>query len=81
MAIMDNHIHLGVNVHSDPDPESVLHSFKSYGSRALNLQWGKPASETWWTQSGSQRKLDSDASVPVQSVHDPSTITVDRMDL
>ena len=63
VAIMDNHIHLGVNVHSDPEPETILHSFKSYGTRALNIQWDKPDSDTWWTQSGSKRKLDSDASV------------------
>ncbi len=63
VAIMDNHIHVGVNVHSDPDPETILRDFKSYGSRALNLQWGKPESDSRWTESGSKRKLDSDNSV------------------
>lgn len=63
VAIMKNHIHLGVNVHGDPEPESIMRDFKSYGSRALNLQWGKPKSETWWTESGSSRKLDSESSV------------------
>ena len=63
VAIMANHIHLIVNVHGDPDPETILRDFKSYGSRALNLQWGKPKSDTWWTESGSKRKLDTDNSV------------------
>ena len=60
---MDNHLHVGVNVHSDPNPEAILRDFKSYGSRALNLQWGKPPSDLRWTESGSKRKLDSDNSV------------------
>ena len=63
VAIMNNHLHVGVNVHSDPDPETILRDFKSYGSRALNLQWGKPPSASRWTESGSKRKLDSDNSV------------------
>ena len=62
-AIMANHIHLVVNVHGDPEPEDILRDFKSYGSRALNLQWGRRDSDTWWTESGSKRKLDIDNSV------------------
>jgi REP element-mobilizing transposase RayT len=63
VAIMANHVHLVVNVHGDPEPEDILRDVKSYGSGALNLQWGRPQSETWWTESGSKRKLDSDNSV------------------
>ena len=63
VGIMANHIHLVVNVHSDPEPDTILRDFKSYGSGALNLQWSRPDSETWWTESGSKRKLDSDNSV------------------
>ena len=63
VAIMANHIHFVVNVHGDPEPEDILRDFKSYGSRALNLQWGRRDSDTWWTESGSKRKLDSDNSV------------------
>ena len=63
VSIMANHIHIVVNVHSDPEPDTILRDFKSYGSGALNVQWGKPKSGTWWTESGSKRKLASDVSV------------------
>jgi REP element-mobilizing transposase RayT len=42
-AVMANHTHLVVGLEGDPDPAQVLHSFKSYASRALNARWGKPA--------------------------------------
>jgi REP element-mobilizing transposase RayT len=62
VAIMANHVHLVVGVLGDPEPERLLKDFKSYGSRALTRGWGRPVSETWWTQSGSKRKLrDADA--------------------
>ncbi len=61
-AIMANHIHLVVTVDGDPDPEYLLRDFKSYGSRALNTRWGKPVNGTWWTKSGSKRKLPDEAS-------------------
>jgi REP element-mobilizing transposase RayT len=57
VAIMANHVHLVVGVNGDPSPEKVLHSFKSYGSRALNERWTKPSNGTWWVESGSKRKL------------------------
>ena len=57
VAIMANHIHIVVGVAGDPDPSVLLGGFKSYGSRALNRRWGKPASDSWWTESGSKRKL------------------------
>ncbi len=63
VAIMDNHVHLCVNVHSDPDPEDILGRFKSYGSRALNLQWGKTTVWQMVDSIGSNRKLDSESSV------------------
>jgi REP element-mobilizing transposase RayT len=56
-AIMANHIHVVVGVPDDPDPEDLLRDLKAYGSRKLNREFGKPKSETWWTQSGSKRKL------------------------
>src|SRR5262249_52966385 len=43
-AVMANHTHLCVGVPGDPDPAAVLHSFKSYASRALNRRWPRPAS-------------------------------------
>ena len=56
-AVMRNHVHLVVGVPGDPEPDTLLRDFKSYASRALNGRWPKPASGTWWTQSGSTRKL------------------------
>jgi REP element-mobilizing transposase RayT len=63
MAIMANHVHLVVGVNHDPDPEVLLRDFKSYGSRCLNKMVGKPPSGTWWTASGSRRKLSDDRAV------------------
>jgi len=54
-AIMRAHIHLFVGVPGDPDPEELLRDFKAYGSRALNRQFSRPKSGTWWTESGSKR--------------------------
>jgi REP element-mobilizing transposase RayT len=56
-AVMSTHAHLVVGVPGDADPETLLRDFKSYGSRALNRRWGKPPAGTWWTESGSRRKL------------------------
>lgn len=56
VAIMRNHIHLLAEVKNDPPPDVILKDFKSYGSRKLNSWRGKPASGTWWTESGSKRK-------------------------
>ncbi|MBW3597099.1 MAG: transposase [Planctomycetes bacterium] len=63
VAIMSNHVHLVVGVPGDPDPETLLRDFKSYGSRALNRRWSKPVSDTWWTESGSKRKLANEAAI------------------
>ena len=57
IAIMTNHVHLVVAVSGDPEPEKLLQSFKAYGSRVLNQKFGCVPSETWWTASGSTRKL------------------------
>ena len=63
VAIMANHLHLVVNVHSDPDPDTIKRDYKSYAGRELNVQWGVPKSKTWWTASASARKLETDNSV------------------
>ena len=57
VAIMTNHFHLVVAVTGDPKPRKILADFKSYGTRALNRQFGRPPSETWWATNGSKRKL------------------------
>jgi REP element-mobilizing transposase RayT len=56
-AVMANHFHAVVGVAGDPDPSDLLRDLKSYASRALNKRWQKPASGTWWTESGSKRKV------------------------
>ena len=63
VAIMPNHFHIVVGVQGDPDANTLLRDFKSYASRALNRRWGKPDSETWWTESGSRRKLPNEEAV------------------
>ena len=63
VGIMTWHFHLVVGVDGDPDPERILADFKSYGSRALNLIWGRRPNGTWWTTSGSKRKLPTEAAV------------------
>jgi hypothetical protein len=44
-------------VPDEADPARVLADFKAYASRALNKEFGKPESDTWWTSKGSTRKL------------------------
>jgi REP element-mobilizing transposase RayT len=56
-AVMRNHCHVVLGVPGDPEPDALLRDLKSYGSRALNRKWPKPVSGTWWTESGSKRKL------------------------
>jgi REP element-mobilizing transposase RayT len=62
-AVMASHVHIVVGVPGDPEPESLLRDFKCYGSLKLNKTWTKPASGTWWTESGSKRKLPTDSAV------------------
>jgi REP element-mobilizing transposase RayT len=63
VAIMANHIHIVVGVAGDPDPSDLLGDFKAYGSRELTRKWSKPGSGTWWTESGSRRKLPDEAAI------------------
>lgn len=56
-AVMRNHVHLCLGVPGDPEPENILRDFKAYASRSLNKHWSRPASGTWWTESGSKRKV------------------------
>jgi REP element-mobilizing transposase RayT len=63
VAIMANHFHVVVQVADDPQPRKILADFKAYGTRRLNRRFGKPPSETWWTNNGSKRKLPDDCAV------------------
>ncbi|MGL6096021.1 MAG: transposase [Fimbriiglobus sp.] len=62
-AVMGNHVHLVVGVPGDPEPADLLRDFKAYGGRMLNRDFGKPAGGTWWTESGSRRKLPDERAV------------------
>ena len=62
-AVMANHVHLVVGVPGDPDPAKLLQVFKSYASRRLNAAYPRPKSGTWWTESGSRRKLAEETAV------------------
>ena len=62
VAIMRSHVHLVVSA-GETDPEVLLRDFKSYGSRSLNAKWQKPKSDTWWTESGSRRRLTNEHAV------------------
>ena len=63
VGIMATHFHIVVGVLDDPEPDDILRDFKSYGSRALNRNWDRPKSDTWWTESGSKRKLPGESAV------------------
>lgn len=62
-AVMTNHFHLVLGVPGDPDAANLLRDFKSYASRALNRRWKRPAGGTWWTESGSRRKLPDERAI------------------
>ena len=62
-AVMANHFHLVVAADEDVHSTILLRDFKSYASRALNRKWSKPASGTWWTESGSRRTLPDERAV------------------
>ena len=62
-AVMPNHFHLVTQLDVDVPPEKLLQTFKAYGSRVLNERFGKPTSGTWWTKSGSKRKLADEQAV------------------
>ena len=62
-GIMTTHCHVALSVPADIEPEVILRDLKSYASRRLNREFGKPRSETWWTESGSKRRLKSEQDV------------------
>jgi REP element-mobilizing transposase RayT len=47
VAIMLNHFHVVIASNLDTDPDKLLQTLKSYGSRRLSEQFGKPRSRTW----------------------------------
>jgi len=63
VAIMFNHFHIVVGVLDDPEPAKILGDFKAWTTRRLTERFGAPASETWWTERGSKRKLANEGSI------------------
>jgi hypothetical protein len=57
VSIMFNHVHLVVEAPTQFGKTELLRDFKSYGSRRLTRVAGRPASDTWWTESGSCRPV------------------------
>jgi REP element-mobilizing transposase RayT len=62
-AVMARHVHIVVGVDGNPDPVAILRDLKSYGSRGLSEQFGRPQAGTWWTASGSRRVIRTDRSL------------------
>ncbi len=60
VAIMQNHFHLIVQHTGDERAQKLLSDLKAYASRALNREYGRPISKTWWTTNGSKRLLKTD---------------------
>jgi REP element-mobilizing transposase RayT len=56
-SVMANHVHLVIAADEELPSAKLLQSFKNYASRALSERWERPASGTWWTESGSRRPL------------------------
>jgi len=63
IAVMPNHFHIVAEANEDVHSTVLLRDFKSYASRALNRNWPKPQSGTWWTEGGSRRPLRSEEAV------------------
>jgi len=61
VAIMPNHVHVLLETSDDASPEKAAGYLKSYGSRRLNVIFGKPESGTWWTAGSSIRQKTVDS--------------------
>ncbi len=59
VAILATHVHVVFGVPGDPKPSGMLRDWKSYGSRALNREFGR---QEWWADRGSKRALDTESS-------------------
>ena len=58
---MPNHVHILLEISEGTEPEKAAGELKSYGSRRLNKDFGKPKSETWWTAGCSLRRKTAEA--------------------
>jgi REP element-mobilizing transposase RayT len=62
-SVMYNHTHIVVGVSGDPDPQSILETFKSWATRAVKKLRALPPNGTFWTAKGSKRKLPDERAV------------------
>lgn len=62
-SVMHNHTHLVVGVPGDPDPQSILETFKSWATRAVKKVRPLPSNGSFWTAKGSKRKLADEAAL------------------
>ncbi len=60
LAVMATHFHILLSADEAVAPADLLRDLKSYASRRLNRQWTRPASGTWWTESGSRRPVNDE---------------------
>jgi hypothetical protein len=61
VSIMANHYHVVVCAADEWSSDRILSDLKAYATRALNSEFGRPASGTWWTSKGSKRSMRYDA--------------------
>ncbi len=69
LAIMRNHVHLVVGAGTEIRSDRLLQVFKSYASRKLNTIYPRPRSQTWWTTSGSRRRLPDNQAVEAATAY------------
>jgi REP element-mobilizing transposase RayT len=62
-SVMFNHTHIVVGVPGDPDPQTILETFKSWATRAVKKIRPIPPNGTFWTVNGSKRKLPDENAV------------------
>lgn len=62
-AVMRNHVHLVVVADDAAKSADLLRTFKSYASRALNVDNSEPICGRWWTTSASRRTLPDERAV------------------
>jgi REP element-mobilizing transposase RayT len=63
VSIMFNHFHIVAGANEELRPAKILGDFKSWTTRRLNERFGRPDSETWWTERGSKRPLPDEQAI------------------
>ncbi len=76
LAVLPHHVHVVVRVFEELDPRLIQQELKSYTSRQLTRQFGKPIGKTWWSIGGTRRKLLTPAQARaaiqfIREIHEP----------